>query len=466
MLSAETYTERRHQLARQVNGGMILLLGNEESSMNYKDNLYPFRQDSTFLYYAGIDQPHLALLIDTESGQTILFGDDIDVDAIVWMGERAPLAAVAAEHGISAQRPYDELVGVIRAAAQSDRNVHYLPPYRPEQIILLAALTGNNLELIEDQYSRQLVQAIVKQRSVKSSNEVKEMEAAVNISAAMHRAAMEQARPGERESKIVGVVQGIAAAASGALAYPPIVSKDGQILHNHYHGNILAEGQLLLNDFGAETGNHYASDITRTFPISATFSGMQRDIYEIVLQAQEEAIKAMAPGTRFRDVHLLAAKVIVEGLKALNIMQGDTDEAVAAGAHALFFPHGLGHMIGLDVHDMENLGEDQVGYGPDMQRSPQFGLKALRLGRSLQSGYVVTVEPGIYFIPALIRRWQSEQKHAAFINYATLDFYEHFGGIRIEDDILITEQGHRVLGNPIPKQIGELEEIRKKALLD
>jgi len=308
--------------------------------------------------------------------------------------------------------------------------------------------------------SEEFIRAIVAQRSYKSPEEIMELHTACTISAAMHFAVMSAAAPGKSEQNLVGIVEGIASSGGAGLAYPVIMTKDGQTLHNHYHGNILVEGDLLLGDFGAESLKHYAGDLTRTIPVGKKFTERQKDIYNIVLQMQMKALQASKPGTPYRDVHLLSAKTMVEGLKGLGLMKGNTEEAVAAGAHAMFFPHGLGHMMGLDVHDMEDLGEDYVGYSETIKRSDQFGTAYLRLGRELEKGFVITVEPGCYFIPELIDQWRSEKKFMDFINYEKVESYKDFGGVRIEDDVLITDKGASVLGKPLPKVLEDVENVR------
>ena len=305
-----------------------------------------------------------------------------------------------------------------------------------------------------------MIKGVIALAAIKNEEEIQEMHKAVNVSGAMHVAAIKAARAGIKEAQLAGIVEGIALANEMRTAYPVILSTNGQILHNHYHGNTLQAGQLVLGDFGAESTMHYAGDLTRTFPVDKTFTSQQKDIYAIVLDAEVKSIAALKPGRKYIDIHLAAAKIIAEGLKSLGIMKGDMDEAVAKGAHALFFPHGLGHMIGLDVHDMEDLGENYVGYAENEKRSEQFGLKSLRLAKELQTGFVLTVEPGIYFIPELIDKWSAEKQHTDFINYEKLTAYRKFGGIRIEDNVVITNDSHQVLGNPVPKTIAEIEALR------
>jgi Xaa-Pro aminopeptidase len=286
----------------------------------------------------------------------------------------------------------------------------------------------------------------------------------VDISYEMHTTAMKMARPGIVESDISGAIEGIALQRGSGVAFPVILSVNGQILHNHAHGNIMQEGDLLVNDSGAQTNMNYAGDITRTIPVSGKFTSMQRDIYEIVLKAQVDSIEVIKPGSSYRDIHLLAAETIATGLKELGLMKGNIQDAVAQGAHALFFPHGLGHMMGLDVHDMENFGEQYVGYDESVQRSQQFGLAYLRLAKSLKPGYVLTVEPGIYFIPDLINQWKNSNKFENYIEYTKITEYLSFGGIRIEDDVLVTETGNRILGKAIPKTVKDVESMCQSAI--
>ena len=461
MFDTNTYIERRHRLQAQLDSGLILLMGNNESPMNYADNTYRFRQDSHFLYFFGLDSAGLAGLIDIDEQKTTIYGDELTIEHIVWMGPQPTLAERARGVGVNDTLPYGALEGKLRDALNQGRPVHFLPPYRAENQILLSQWMDIPINSVRARSSEALIKAVVSLVSIKSPEEVAEMEKAVNITRAMHLAAMRRARPGILEAELAGIVEGIALAADGQLSYPAILTVNGQTLHNHYHGNTLKEGQLVLGDFGAETPTHYAGDITRTFPVSKTFSTRQKEIYKIVLDTEVACIEALRPGIRYKDVHLEAARMITEGLKALGIMKGDTNEAVQAGAHALFFPHGLGHMIGMDVHDMEGLGEDYVGYAGELERSSQFGLKSLRLARTLQPGFVLTVEPGIYFIPELIDMWQEERKHWEFINYEKVQQYRNFSGIRIEDNVLITESGHQILGQPIPKTIQEVEAERQ-----
>jgi Xaa-Pro aminopeptidase len=459
MFDPAIYTQRRARLKEQLKSGLVLFLGNEESPMNYPANPFPFRQDSSFLYFFGLDFPSLAGVIDVDEDRDIVFGNDVDIEDIIWMGFQPSLKERAARAGVKETLPLNKLEEAVKRAAQKGKKVHYLPPYRPETELKLRRLLGIKPEKTKENASEELIKAVVAQRSVKIKEEVEEIEKARAVTYEMHTAAMKMAKPGIYEREIVGKMEGIILAAGFNLAFPTILTINGQILHNHYHGNVLEEGQLLVNDSGAESSLHYAADITRTIPVGGKFTPKQREIYEIVLNAQEAAIQSIQPDMKYRDIHLKAAKVIADGLKALDLMRGDTDEAVKEGAHALFFPHGIGHMMGLDVHDMEDLGEDYVGYDDRTKRSDQFGIAYLRLAKELQPGYVVTVEPGIYFIPVLIDKWKGEKKFTGFINYEKVEEYRDFGGVRIEDDILVTESGHRVLGERIPKTPEEVEKI-------
>jgi Xaa-Pro aminopeptidase len=459
MFDHSIYTGRRNSLKEQIKSGMILFLGNEESPMNYPANPFHFRQDSSFLYFFGLDFPSLAGVIDVDENRDIIFGNDVDIEDIIWMGFQPSMKERAAEVGVTETFPLDKMEEVVKQAAQKGKTVHFLPPYRSETELKLSRLLGISPDEAKKKVSEELIKAVVAQRSVKIKEEVDEIEKSHAVSYEMHTTTMKMAKPGVYEREIAGKIEGIALSAGFNIAFPVILTINGQILHNHYHGNVLEEGRLLVNDSGAESSLHYAADITRTIPVGGKFSPKQREVYEIVLEAQEAAIQSIRPDIKYREIHLIAAKTIAEGLKGLEIMKGDMDEAVNEGAHALFFPHGIGHMIGLDVHDMEDLGEDYVGYDAGIQRSDQFGIAYLRLAKELQPGYVVTVEPGIYFIPALIDKWKGEEKFTQFINYEKIESYRDFGGVRIEDNVLVTEDGHRVIGKTIPKTPEDVEKI-------
>jgi Xaa-Pro aminopeptidase len=459
MFDSKIYTERRARLKEHVGSGLLLFLGNEESPMNYPANPYHFRQDSTYLYFFGLDTPSLAAIVDVDEGKDVIFGNDVDMEDIIWMGNLPTMNERAALVGVSHTEHLANLEDTIKEAQKKGKTIHYLPPYRPESVHKIAQLMGIEHDSVKKYASKEFTRAVVAQRNVKIPEEIAQMELAHEVTYDMYIAAMKMAKHGAYEYEIVGAMEGIVGASDCHVAFPIILTKNGQILHNHYHGNQLEEGNLLVMDSGSESPMNYASDITRTVPVGGKFSEKQKQIYEIVLQAQEEAIQNIKPEIMFKEIHLLSAAVIASGLKEAGLMKGDMAEALEAGAHALFFPHGLGHMIGLDVHDMEDLGEDFVGYDDTVQRSSQFGLAYLRLAKKLEPGHVVTVEPGIYFIPALIDQWAAENKFAEFIDYQKVEEYRNFGGIRIEDDILVTQEGRQVLGKRIPKTVEEVEDI-------
>lgn len=460
MFEASTYQSRRRALMDQMDGGLLLFLGHGESPKNFAANTYAFRQDSAFLYFTGLQKPGLALLLDVDEGRELLFGPETSLEDVIWMGPQPGLGELAASAGIPHAAPVEALFNNLREAAAAGRSIHFLPPYRGETILQLGQLLGRPPQVAALNASEPLIRAVVALVSHKSEEEVAQLEEAVNTTGHMHVSAIRKARTGMSEAELAGLVEGMAVAEGGGLAYAVILTVHGEVLHNHHHHNILQPGQLVLGDFGAETPMGYAGDITRSFPVSPTFSERQKDIYQLVLDAQLAALEALKPGVLYRDVHLLASRVIAQGLIDLGLMKGRAEEAVEVGAHALFFPHGLGHLIGLDVHEMESLGEDHVGYTPELPRSSQFGLKSLRLARALEPGFALTVEPGIYFIPPLIEQWQAEGKFRDFIRYAALEPYLDFGGIRIEDDVLVTAEGYRLLGNPIPKTVADIEQLR------
>jgi Xaa-Pro aminopeptidase len=462
MFSAATYRHRRQVLKEKLGSGVVLLLGNEESPMNYKANIYRFRQDSSFLYYFGLDMPHLAAVIDIDNNEEIIFGDELTIEDVVWTGPQVSINELASNVGVTQTLPYKKIEKVLHAAQAQRKTIHFLPPYRAENQVKLSAYFDLSYASVQQHASINLIKAVIAQRAIKSDEEIVEMEKAVNTSRAMHIAVMKMARSGMIEQELVGRATDIAIAQGGYLSYPAIMTTNGQTLHNHHHHNVLRSGQMVLGDFGAETTMKYAGDITRTFPVDKTFTDRQKDIYNIVLKAEVDCIESLCPDISYQQVHLNAAAIITEGLKSLGLMKGNVEDAVQAGAHALFFPHGLGHMIGLDVHDMEDLGEDYVGYDEKIKRIDQFGTKYLRLGRKLEAGFVLTVEPGIYFIPELIDQWRSEGKYSDFLNFDKIATYKDFSGIRIEDNVLITADGHRVLGDRIPKTIEEVEGLRNE----
>lgn len=459
MFSIDTYQKRRNILKKAVGKGLILFIGNEEIGMNYKDNTYHFRQDSSFLYFFGLDRPNLAAIINVDEDTEILLGNEPTIDDVVWMGTQPSLTDIAAQTGIAKTAELRGLGGIVNRSLAGGQQVHYLPPYRSETIIRLGEILNLSTDQVKVGASVSFIKAVVAQRSYKSDLEVAEINKAVNISNEMHIAAMRHSREGVTEKYVAGILEGLALSAGGNIAYPVIYTVNGQTLHNHPTNNQLKSGQLVLCDCGAETPMHYAGDLTRTFPVDEKFTSQQSEVYEIVLRAEEAAVKALRPGIRFLDVHLIACEKLVEGLIALGLMKGDAKEAVNQGAHTLFFQCGLGHMMGLDVHDMEDLGEQYVGYSEGMVKSKEFGLKSLRLGRELESGFVLTVEPGLYFIPELMDMWQAQGKLKEFINYNKLASFRSFGGARIEENLLITENGYQLLGSPLIKSVSDIEAL-------
>jgi Xaa-Pro aminopeptidase len=459
MFKSEVYIKRREELHKKLKTGIALFISNLEAPMNYPDNTYHFRQDSDFLYFFGIDLPGFVGLMDFDSGKDRIFGNDYDMDDIIWMGPQPTVKELALKCGISDTALMTKLMDAIKDVQLKKRKIHFLPPYRGETKMKLGALLKENPCQMKTLASVDLIKAVISMRSIKEKVEIEEIEKAEDIAYEMHVTAMRMCKQGVREQDIFGAIEGIALAKGAGTSFPIILSINGQTLHNHSHGNILTKGKMMVCDAGAETNLHYASDITRTTPVGGKFSDKQKGIYEIVLKANTEAIKATRPGMSNRDLHFMACKIITTEMKNLGLMKGDVDEAVNAGAHALFMPHGLGHLMGLDVHDMEALGENFIGYNADVKRSEQFGTAFLRFALPYKPGHVFTVEPGCYFIPELIEKWKAEGKLKEFINYSKIDAYMSIGGIRIEDNVLITEKGHKVLGKPIPKTIKEIESI-------
>ncbi len=463
MFSPSKYKNRRLQLIENIHSGIILLPGNSYEPINFPGNTYPFRQDSHFLYYFGINIPDIVGVIDVDSGEDYLFGNNLMVEDIVWTGEQLTLEELGLKSGVSKVFSMNRLESYLSKAIQLNRAIHFLPPYKCKKLLQLTEWLSLLPKEINENISKELISAIVQQRSIKDNEEINEIEEAINrVTSAMFLRALNICEPGIKESEILAQIISIAVAEQSGLAFQPICTVNGQFLHNNSYENVLTEGKLLLIDAGAESKNYYASDITRVFPVSKRFNEQQSEIYQIVLKMQQNAISAMHPGVTYFSVHKLACKIMVEGLKALGLLHGNTEEIVESGAHALFFPHGLGHLLGLDVHDMEDLGENNTGYDNDIQRSEQFGTKYLRYAKTLKEGLVLTVEPGIYFIPALINLWKKEKKFSQFINYNVVEKFLHLGGIRIEDDVVITTNGCRILGNPIPKNIAEIELLKIK----
>jgi len=460
MFETHVYKNRREELKKRVEKGLVLILGNGESPVNYPDNTYKFRQDSSFLYFFGLDMPGFAGVIDVESGEEYLFGNDVDMDDIIWMGPQPAVKDLGAQVGVCRTAPFAKLGEVLKTALSAGRRVHFLPPYRYRNMVLLQELLGIHPSVQKQYASLELIKAVVDLRSVKELCEIEEITKACNIGYEMHTAAMKNCCSGVKEQYIAGLIEGIASSYGKMVSFPVILSQHGETLHNHNHGGLLQKGRMMLTDAGAENDMNYCSDFTRTVPVDGKFDLRQREVYSVVVNCNQRALELSRPGTTYLSVHLEVCKVLAQGLKDLGLMKGDVDAAVEAGAHALFMPHGLGHMMGLDVHDMEDLGQIYVGYDEEIRPVNQFGTSSLRMGRRLQAGFVVTDEPGCYFIPALIDQWRSKKLHAEFLNYDKIETYKDFGGIRLEDDVLITENGCRVLGDKrTPITVEEVENI-------
>ena len=450
MFSKEVYQERRSRLSQMVESGIVVLFGNNESPCNYPNNAYyPFRQDSSFLYYFGLRRDGLVGVIDIDQQQETLVGDDIDIEDIVWYGSVDSVSDMAAQCGVAHTAPMKQLKTIIDEARRTKRTIHFLPPYRHDNKIQLMDLLGLHPSEQKAAASVRLIKAIVAMRQVKEPREIAEIEKACAIGYQMHTHAMRLTRPGLTEKYVGGQVDGMAHSLGEHESFATIFTQHGEIMHGNPSYNVLESGRLALCDAGAENAENYCSDNTRTFPVNGKFTQRQLDIYSIVEACHDYALQVARPGVRWLDVHMDVCRLMTDKLKELGLMKGDTEDAVRAGAHAMFLPHGLGHMMGLDVHDMEGLGQNYVGFDDETQPSTQFGTNALRCGKRLQEGFVMTDEPGIYFIPALIDDWRAHGLHKDFLNYDLIETYKDFGGIRIEDDILITKDGCRFLGDQL-----------------
>lgn len=456
MFEQNIYIKRREKLRRSLGSGLILLLGNDESPMNYADNQFHFRQDSTFLYFFGLSHPNLAGVLNCDTDEDAIFGNDLTVEDFIWMGPQPALAEQSRQVGVSKTAPVASLTALLKKASEQGQKIHFLPPYRPENKIKLFQWLGIRPEDVKAKASVELIIGVVNQRNYKTAEEVEEIRKAVNITVDMHTLGMRMAKPGVSEIQITAAVQQIAMAAGGQLSFPIIATINGQTLHNHYHGNLLRAGDMFLLDAGAETAMGYAGDLSSTVPVNGKFTARQRDIYNLCLTSHNAAIEMLKPGIPFKEVYFEAARILIRGLQGFGLMKGNVEDSLVNGAHALFFPCGLGHMMGLDVHDMEDLGEVYVGYAGE-PKSSQFGLKSLRLGRKLEPGFVLTIEPGIYFIPELIDQWRANKHNADYINYDMLEAYKTFGGLRNEENFQITHEGHELLGKPKPKSIADVE---------
>ena len=451
MFAKEVYVRRRETLLQKMReagqSGLILFIGNAEAPGQYRDNCYKWRQDSTWLYYFGLDEPNMAAVLSIDSGNQAIFANDVDIDDIIWMGPQESVASKAASVGILKTAPYDNLAGWLKENVKG-RTVHIIPPSRYYNTLKLMELLG--CARVDKRVSEALVRAIVSQRLVKEDIEIAAIDEACALGYEMHSVGRDSIKPGILEQEIVGKMEGVTLSKGWGVSFPTILTQHGETLHNHLHDKIIEPGKLMVIDAGAESNLHYASDFTRTYPTSGKFTARQRDVYQIVYECNELAFSLTKPGTTYRDVHLAVARKMLDGLQALDLVHGDLDEMVACGIAGLFQPHGLGHNMGLDVHDMEDLGENLVGYDPDQTRAKQLGLGSLRMARRLVPGHVITDEPGIYFIPALIEKFKKEGLGKDFVNYAKLEGYYDFGGIRLEDDVLVTSTGARRLG---PKRL-------------
>ena len=449
MFAQEVYSRRRSTLLQKMReasqSGIILFIGNAEAPAQYKDNCYKWRQDSTWLYYFGLDAPLYAAILDIDSGEETIYADDVEIDDIIWMGPQPTIASLALKAGVKKSAPYGALDAAVDAALKAGRMVHYIAPSRYFNTLKLMELTHR--ARIDKYVSKPLTEAVISQRLIKEAIEIEAIDAACDLGYEMHSVARDSIAAGIVEQEIVGKMEAVALAKGWGVSFPTILTQHGETLHNHLHDKVVEPGKLMVIDAGVEANSHYASDFTRTYPTSGKFTSKQRDIYQIVYECNEHAFSLTKPGITYREVHLSVARKMLEGLSALGIVKGDLDQMVAEGIAGLFQPHGLGHNMGLDVHDMEDLGENLVGYDPDQTRAKQLGLGSLRMARRLRPGHVITDEPGIYFIPALIEKFKKEGLGKDFVNYAKLESYYDFGGIRLEDDVLVTESGARRLGH-------------------
>ena len=479
MFSTDVYVRRRRTLTEKMSSipqgkrGIAIFIGNVEAPQNYRGNDYKFRQESSFLYYWGLDEPGLAAIIDLDSGEETLYGDNVDIDDIIWMGPQPDIRSKAEKSGAANAAPSKEFDAAVIKAQTQGRTVHFLPASRYYNTLKLSTLTGISPENVRrtrpvaqgkaSSASEELVKAVISMRLIKEDCEIEEIDKACEIGYLMHTEARRGCKPGAREQDIVGRMEGVTISKGWGVSFTTILSQNGETLHNHSHHQIITPGRMLLVDAGAESNTHYASDFTRTYPCSGRFTTQQKEIYDIVESCNELAFQLARPGVTYRQVHLAVARHMLESLGGLGLVRGDVDEMVAEGIAGLFMPHGLGHNMGIDVHDMEDLGEDYVGYDEDQKRASQLGLGSLRMARKLCPGHVITDEPGIYFVPALISKWKTEGTDKGFVNYQALEAYGDFGGIRLEDDILITPDGARRLGTRrLPIKSSEIEDIMSR----
>lgn len=462
MFDKDVYISRRKRLKELVGNGLVLIVGNSESPMSYADNSYNFIQDSTFLYYFGLNSPDLVGVMDVDSDEDYIFGKEFTMDDIIWMGQQRTFKERAKDVGIENFVELEKMKEILKRDKDNERIIHFTNQYRVENSLKISRLLGLSLNEVNEKFSKRLVDGIIEMRNLKRDYEIAELEKATNVTREMHLVAMKNVKVGMKGYELVALLEAVAKKYNATTSFHTICTTNGQILHNHFHGNIFKEGDIVLLDCGARLENGYCGDMTTVFPVSGRFDSRQKDIYSLLIEMFDRAEECTKPGVTNKSVHLEVCKVLVEGLIKRGIIRGSVDEIVDAGAHALFFPHGLGHMIGLDVHDMENFGENNVGYDNVTKREIQFGLKSLRMGKELKPGYVLTIEPGIYFIPELIKKWEKEGKFKEYINYEEVKKYLDFGGMRYEGDFLITENGNRRLGDKMPKYDYEIEEILKK----
>jgi Xaa-Pro aminopeptidase len=460
MFEKQVYIDRRNRLRNAIGSGIVVLVGNDICPVNFEANSYPFRQDSSFLYFFGLDRPGLIGMLDLEGGKDFVFGDDPGEDAVIWTTPSTPLREECEHVGVVDSESKENGLTFLRRHALKGGVVHYLPQYQSLNVIILSDVLGVACNEINRNTSTALIQEVVAQRSVKSDVELVEIEKALDVSFEMHTAAIRKSVVGMCESDVVAMIDGVPKAKNLRNSFSTILTVRGEILHNPFYTNYLKEGDIVVHDSGAETSMGYASDITRTYPVSPKFNQEQRDVYQIVLDAQARAVELVRPGREFRDIHAAAGKVILDGLKTMGVVRGVTEDALAQGVHTLFFPCGLGHLMGLDVHDMEALGENWVGYTSEIKRRDEFGWRNLRLGKALNEGYVITIEPGIYFNPVLTDRWRASGKYTEFVDFDRCESFQNFGGVRVEDDYVVTNDGSRLLGRPIPKAISEIEQLR------
>lgn len=462
LFSKSTYVERRNELKKLVGSGLIVLFGNNDSPANYPSNTYKFRQDSSFLYYFGLHRNGLVGVVDVDNDREYLVGDEIDIEDIVWYGSVTSVAEMAEMTGVARTAAMRELPAIVESAKAQGEEVHFLPPYRFDNQIQIMDLLGIHPSQQKAAASLKLIAAVVKMRTTKTEEEIAELERAAEIGYEMHTTAMRLCRPGVTEQYIGGMVDGIANAYGCMVSFQTIATQHGEVMHGNPSPAKLEAGRLMLVDAGAETNENYCSDNTRTTPVSGVFTQKQKDIYNIVVECHDHVLEVAKPGVKWWDVHFAVCRIITERLQQLGLMKGDVEESLKAGAHAMFLPHGLGHSMGMDVHDMEGLGQVYVGFDKEVRPSTQFGTNALRFGRRLQKGFVVTDEPGIYFIPALIDDWKKNGTNAQFLNFDKIDEYRDFGGIRIEDDVLITDEGCRFIGSKrIPYHVEDVEEFMR-----